>query len=62
MASKNPNEVFITVIAVTTIERLQNLQNDAVPNAKDFDDDASAFTTQTVYSLSVGDIFDDPTA
>jgi len=61
MASEDPNEVFITDVAVTMIERSQNLQNYDVPNAKDFDDDASAFTTQTVESLLVGNIFDDPT-
>ena len=62
MASEDPNEVFITDVAVTMIERSQNLQNYDVPNAKDFDDDASALTTQTVESLSVRDIFNNPTA
>jgi len=61
MASEDQNEVFITDIAVTTTERSQNLQNNDVPNAEDVNDNASAFTSQTVDSLLVGDIFDDPT-
>ena len=45
MAAKDLDELFIADIAVTMIEHVQNPQNDDVPNAKDCDDDASAYTT-----------------
>ena len=61
MASEDTNELFITDIAVTAIERVQNPQNENGADAEDFDDNASAFTTQTVDSLSVWDVFDNPT-
>ena len=60
LASEDLYEVFITDIAVAMTEHSQNLQNDDVPDVEDFDDDASAFTTQTVDSLSVGENFEDP--
>ena len=41
---------------------MQNLQNNDVPDVEDFDNDASAFTTETVGSDSDRDIFGNPTA
>ena len=61
IAAEDPDELFIADIMATTIERVENPQND-VPDVEDFENDASAFTTQTVDSLSVGDIFNNPTA
>ena len=61
MVTKDPDKLFIANIAATTIERVKNPQNDDVPDVEDFDDDASAFTTQTVDSLLVGGIFSNPT-
>jgi len=61
MATEVPGELFIVEIVAPTIERPQNTENVDVPDAKDFDDDASVFTTQTVNSSSGGDIIDDLT-
>jgi len=41
MTAKDPSELVITNIVATTIECVQNPQNDDVPDVEDFDDDAS---------------------
>ena len=61
MATEVPGELFIVDTVAPTIERPQNTENVDVPDAEDFDDDASVFTTQTVNSSSGGDIINDLT-
>ena len=40
------------------IKEVQNIQNNDIPDDKDFDDDASAFATKTIESASGRDIYD----
>ena len=57
MASADPGEVFIDDIVAGRIEIDQNTENHDVPDNKDFDDDASCFTTGTVDSVNATNIY-----
>ena len=56
-----PGELFVADIVAPTIEHPQNTENKVIPDAEEFDDDASAFTIQTVDSSLGRDIFNNPT-
>ena len=62
MEADDSGELFIADIVAPMIEHVQNPQNDDVTNVKDFDNDASAFATETMDSLSVLDISGNLTA
>ena len=49
MAAKDPGKLFIADIVAPTIDCVQNPQNDDVPDVENFDNDASAFTNETVW-------------
>ena len=54
----DPGEVLIDDIVAPTIEELQNTQNDDAPGFKDFDNNASTFTTEAMYNASARNIYD----
>ena len=56
MAAADPGEVFIHDIAALPIFQPESTKNDDVPDAEDFDDDASQFTTASINSVSEGNI------
>ena len=58
MAAADPGEVFIHDIAALLIFQPESTENDDVPDAEDFDDDASQFTTASINSVLEGDICD----
>ena len=58
MAAADPGEVFIQDIAALLIFQPESTENDDVPDAEDFDDDASQFTTASINSVSESDICD----
>jgi len=57
MAAVDPGKIFIDDIVTGWIKINQKTQNHNVPDNKDFDNDASCFTTATVNSVNVTDVY-----
>ena len=57
MASVDTGEVFLQDLVASCHPRAESSENYDTPAEEDFDDDASQFTTCTVDSASVKDIY-----
>ena len=57
MSSEDAGEVFLDDLVASCDPRTESSENGDIPAEEDFDDDASQFTTCTVNSASVEDIY-----
>ena len=60
MASTDADEVFLEDLVASCDPRAESSENCDIPAGEDFDNDASQFTTCTVNSASVEDIYGNP--